>query len=87
MEYRVRNGNGLICELTITNGNTTMMEDMATDNFKVPQSEIEKLIRAAIELSRFNKTSDADFIISIIDDWSDDTDRETIVEYIQKINQ
>ena len=87
MEYRVRNGNGLICELTITNGNTTMMEDMATDNFKVPQPEIEKLIRAAIELSRFNKIPDADFIISIIDDWSDNTDREKIIEYIQKLTQ
>ena len=82
MEYKVRNGNGLICELTITSGNTTIMEDVATERMRVPKYEIEKLIKAAIELSRFNKDSDLDFITDIIDTWANDTERSHIIEYL-----
>ena len=82
MEFKVRNGNGIICELTVTSGNTTIMEDMATEGMKVPKSEIENLIKAAVELSRFNKDSDFDFITDIIDNWANDTERSHIIEYL-----
>lgn len=87
MEFKVRSKGGILCELTVRSGNATITEDMASSNLLVPKSEIEELIMAAVELNRFNRDSDVDFITNIIDNWSDYSDREKIAEYIQKINQ
>lgn len=74
---------GNICELIIESGNAKIVEDVATDNLKVPKSEIEALIRTAYELSRFNKASDLDFLTDIIDTFASDTEKSHIVEYLQ----
>lgn len=81
MEITVRTYSS-ICELIFESGNTKIVEDVATHNLKVPKSEIEKLIKAAIELSRFNKTPDVDFITDIIDDWTNDNEKEQIKDYL-----
>lgn len=80
MDFKVRI-NSNICELTISSGNATIMEDMATENMKVPQVDINTLVRTALELNKFNGQSDFDFFTDIIDTFGTETEKQLVANY------
>lgn len=74
---------GNICELIIESGNAKIVEDVATDNLQVPQTDIDSLVRVALELNRFNRGTDLDFFTGIIDLFASDTEKSHIANYLQ----
>ena len=80
MDFKVRI-NSNICELTVSSGNATITEDIATENMKVPQVDINTLVRTALELNKFNGQSDFDFFTDIIDIFCTETEKSLISNY------
>jgi len=73
-----------IAELTIESGNTKINESMTivdkSGKFIVPQADIEQLITAANELSRFNNTSDVAFCMSILDAFLNESEKLELID-------
>jgi len=83
MDITTRIKDGLFVELQVKSENTTLTEDLAVrkkEGWKVPDLEIEQFISIANECSRFNGTSDVDFVKNIFDNFLNDSEKERFIE-------
>jgi len=83
MDITTRIKEGVFVELQVKSGNTTLTEDLAVsknEGWKVPDMDIEQFISIANECSRFNGTSDVDFVKNIFDNFLNDSEKEIFIE-------
>lgn len=85
MDIKTRVKDGSFVELQIESGNTRITEDLATlksGKWVVPENEIEQFITIANECSRFNGTSDVDFVKKIFDAFLSDYEKSEFLEAV-----
>lgn len=83
MEIKTRTKEGSFVELQIESGNTRITEDLAiikNGKWVVPENEIEQFITIANECSRFNGTSDVNFVKKIFEAFLNDAERSEFLE-------
>lgn len=72
--------------LIVVNGSTTISETVSgyyNGSISVPESDIEMLITAANDLSRFNGVTDVDFLKKIYDAYLSDNEK---IEFLNLID-
>ena len=85
MKISTRIKEGSFVELHIDSGDAKLTSDLANLNkgkWLVPDSTIESLITTANECSRFNGTSDIDFVKNIFDAFLGDSEKQSFLEMI-----
>jgi hypothetical protein len=85
MYIKTRVKEGSFVELQIESGNTRITEDLATlksGKWVVPENEIEQFVTIANECSRFNGTSDVDFVKKIFDAFLSDHEKSEFLESV-----
>lgn len=85
MDIKTRVKDGSFVELQIESGNTKLTEDLATlknGKWVVPENEIEQFVTIANECSRFNGTSDVDFVKKIFDAFLSEYEKSEFLEAV-----
>ena len=85
MDIKTRVKHDSFVELHIESGNTKLTEDLATlksGKWVVPENEIEQFVTIANECSRFNGTSDVDFVKKIFDSFLSDYEKSEFLEAV-----
>ncbi len=85
MDFKLRTKD-TIAELTIETGNAKFIEDLSNYNREkgwfIDEKTIEQFITLANECSRFNKTSDVEFVKSIYDAFLSDSEKSDFLETV-----
>lgn len=87
MNLQTRIKEGSFFELKIESGNTIIIEDLSTlknSQWIIPEDKIEQLITIAHDCSRFNRTSDVDFVMKIFETFLNNAERAEFLGSVEK---
>ena len=70
----------LIANLTITIGNTTITQDVANSDGRIPHDIIEQFFYAAAKMNEFNGKTDIDFVEWVANYLLDDIEHEQLIK-------
>jgi hypothetical protein len=87
MKITTRVKDGQFVELNIESSSTKITEDLSVlknGTWSVPNQDIEQLITAANDCSRFNGIGDVQFVKTIFDSFLSDHEKSKFIELVSK---